>query len=253
MKGRYLKDAVNIAYHNKFASFAVLNGYIVWQKNREEFVELNNNFSFVNNTGGFITIYGKSNSNILTYSIDESSQITINLPEQYKVNNNDVNNGAEIGNEDVTYAFSINVEIPPAESYGNKNIVIKIQTQSGVYELYTIELEGLYNYIWLDEEDIDTKELIFYPTTSELSINVLSNTEWTINNPDNIKLEYEGTSGNQTIKVFVDPYYGNVPYKRTIELVNEGSKTATIIINQSPLGLGLMEIQKTFVVYSNKK
>ena len=178
--------------------------YKVTQTPKDEFVSFDDEQEIaVAKGGGTLTITGKSNSAKLKFSwaeengtpvvLSESEEdndygsLEVNIPETYtasgKVTNNDTEIEGDPGAEN-EYNWSIELEIPKnptieevvrnliVEANGGQKVQIAIKQAAG--EPY-LELPD-----FADLEEGEIAEITIPQDGSEVSVNVLSNTSWTV-------------------------------------------------------------------------
>lgn len=150
----------------------------ITQTGRPEFVQMQATASG-SNDGGPVTITGTSNSTKLTFSITEGGQIVgLTVPEQYKANSVDTDNGAEITGDpgaNAAYTFEITLQIP--DNTGVTELVSQlVVTDAGGHSANcTITQAADAPMISLNPERITLDY-----TGSAVQVQVTSNTNWTV-------------------------------------------------------------------------
>ena len=149
----------------------------VIQAGKPEFVDFNDDTSSVEKSGKVVTLSGTSNSSKLTFKLG-TGDIELSLPATYTANSLTVQNGENIeGDPGATaeYTFSIKITVPANEDITEKTRQIIVTDDGGHQDICTIELAAGDPYLTVDEGDIN----LDYNGTA-VSVNVKSNTSWTI-------------------------------------------------------------------------
>lgn len=127
--------------------------------------------------GKTVTIAGASNSKILTFSLG-TGELQIELPEQYKANSVDTDNGAEITGDPgatTTYDFSIAIVVPANGEITEQTRQIIVTDEGGHQDVCLLTLAAGDAYLTVTEGDIN---LTYQGTGVEVAIS--SNTSWTV-------------------------------------------------------------------------
>lgn len=128
-------------------------------------------------TGKVVTISGVSNSKKLTFSLG-TGDLDINLPDSYNANSTDVTNGAEIPGDpgaQAAYNFSIIVTAPANETVDPKTRQIIVEDEGGHQDICLLTVAAGDAYLRVTEGEIN----LDYQGTP-VTVNVESNTEWTV-------------------------------------------------------------------------
>lgn len=124
--------------------------------------------------GGKITISGTTNSKSLTFTGGEG----VTVASSYKANSTTINNGATIAGDpgaDYSFTFEIEVTVSPNNYLYQITKSVAIRTAEGIEKAVGITQAGDTAYLTVPDGDITLE----HNTTSH-SINISSNTTWTI-------------------------------------------------------------------------
>lgn len=168
-----------------FISFSVENNSVspvtrtVNQKGKAEFVTVDEE-SHVPKEGKAITIKGQSNSQALTFSQGGGVAIDLllDLPDTYRVNGMDVENGEAIpGDPGATaaYEFQISFTIPKNETTESRTAVLVVEDYSGNEDSCIITLNAGDAYITISSGDIELNYL-----GDPVTVQVQSNVNWVV-------------------------------------------------------------------------
>lgn len=127
--------------------------------------------------GKTVTIAGMSNSKILTFSLG-TGELQVELPEQYKANSVDTDNGAEIAGDPgatAAYDFSIAIIVSANGEITEQTRQIIVTDEGGHQDVCLLTLAAGDAYLTVTEDDI---KLTYQGTGVEVAIS--SNTSWTI-------------------------------------------------------------------------
>lgn len=128
--------------------------------------------------GGTVTIQGKSNSNKLTFSwVGSVNDVTI--PENYQANGTSTANGTEIEGDpgaSSEFDFSIQFEFPGNETVEEISRTLKVSTGGGQTVQITIKQAAGEAELRLSQSEITLPQ----EGTPAVSVNVISNTTWTV-------------------------------------------------------------------------
>ena len=148
------------------------------QAGKTEFVNIDDSATIAKE-GGSVTIYGTSNSSKLTFSITGTDNIGLTLPATYIANSVTTNNGAAItGDPGATqqYSFSITLTgINENTSLSSLTSQISVTTNSGATDTCTITQAAGSPYLTISPTTINLTA-----DGTAVSVNVSSNTSWTI-------------------------------------------------------------------------
>ena len=128
-------------------------------------------------TGKVVTISGVSNSKKLTFSLG-TGDLDIALPDNYNANSTDTANGAEISGDpgaQAVYNFSIAVTVPANETVDPKTRQIIVTDEGGHQDTCLLTLAAGDAYLRVTEGEISLDYL-----GTPVTVNVESNTEWTV-------------------------------------------------------------------------
>lgn len=128
-------------------------------------------------TGKVVTISGMSNSKKLTFSLG-TGDLDITLPDSYNANSTDTVNGAEIAGDPgalAAYNFSIAVTAPANESVDPKTRQIIVTDDGGHQDVCLLTVAAGDAYLRVTEGEISLDYL-----GTPVTVNVESNTEWTV-------------------------------------------------------------------------
>lgn len=152
------------------------------QSGKTEYVSFDSATASVDKTGGTLTITGKSNSSKLTFALTGSNGIGLVLPSQYKANSVNTNNGASIaGDPGATqeYAFEITfTNIPENTTIESLVSQLTVTPNSGSAAAATCTITQAAGDAYLTISP--TTITIPAAGTPAQSVNVSSNTNWTI-------------------------------------------------------------------------
>lgn len=159
---------------------SVTKNVIVNQRPVTEFVEIDSTAS-IDKTGGTITINGKSNSTKLTFSLkaDKTHPLTVKLPAQYTAAGGQVNNGAVIDSDPGAtgaFNFSITLSDIPANSTVDSLITTLTVTAAGGQKANTVITQTSGD----PTLEVDTETINLDANGTQQTINVTSNTAWSI-------------------------------------------------------------------------
>lgn len=159
---------------------SVTKNVIVNQQPVTEFVEIDSTAS-IDKTGGTITINGKSNSTKLTFSLkaDETHPLTVKLPAQYTAAGGQVDNGAVIDSDPGAtgaFNFSITLSDIPANSTVDSLITTLTVTAAGGQKANTVITQTSGDLTL----EVDTETINLDANGTQQTINVTSNTAWSI-------------------------------------------------------------------------
>lgn len=128
-------------------------------------------------TGKVVTISGMSNSKKLTFSLG-TGDLDITLPDSYNANSTDTVNGAEIAGDPgalAAYNFSITVTAPANETVDPKTRQIIVVDEGGHQDVCLLTVAAGDAYLRVTEGEISLDYL-----GTPVTVNVESNTEWTV-------------------------------------------------------------------------
>lgn len=128
-------------------------------------------------TGKVVTISGVSNSKKLTFSLG-TGDLDITLPDSYNANSTDTVNGAEIAGDpgaQAVYNFSIAVTVPANETVDPKTRQIIVEDEGGHQDICLLTVAAGDAYLRVTEGEISLDYL-----GTPVTVNVESNTEWTV-------------------------------------------------------------------------
>lgn len=167
-----------------FISFSVENNSVspvtrtVSQKGKPEFVTVDEE-SHVPKEGKTITIKGQSNSQALAFSQGGVSiDLLLDLPDTYRVNGMDVENGEAIpGDPGATafYEFQISLTIPKNETAESRTAVLVVEDYSGNEDSCIITLNAGNAYITISSGNIELNYL-----GDSVTVQVQSNVNWVV-------------------------------------------------------------------------
>lgn len=144
------------------------------------------------NSGGTLTIQGKTNAKSLTYSaigisgVDDVLALT--LPSSYTANSSVTQNGANISGDPGKaneFQFSISLTIPQNQTSGTLGCGIMIigndENNSVVtWQVNIIQAAGA-AYLWVEKENQTSVTVnLPYTGTPAQTVDVISNTSWTV-------------------------------------------------------------------------
>lgn len=152
--------------------------YKVTQEPKAEFASFNNGAEMAApKDGGTLTIEGKSNSGKLTFAfVGESHEVS--LPSQYQANGTATDNAATIEGDPGAsneFAFSIELSIPENQTIDEVSRVLKITANGGQSSQITIKQAAGDASL-----SVSPKEITIPQDGSAVSVNVTSNTSWTV-------------------------------------------------------------------------
>ena len=168
-----------------FISFSVENNSVspvtrtVNQKGKPEFVTVDEE-SQDPKEGKTITIKGQSNSQALTFSQGGgvSIDLPLDLPDTYRVNGMDVENGEDIpGDPGATafYEFQISLTISKNETTESRTAVLVVEDYSGNEDSCIITLNAGDAYITISSGNIELNYL-----GDPVTVQVQSNVNWVV-------------------------------------------------------------------------
>ncbi len=146
------------------------------QAGKPEYVDIADSAA-AEKTGKVVTISGVSNSKKLTFSLG-TGDLDITLPDSYNANSISTANGAEISGDPgalAVYNFSIAVTVPANESVDPKTRQIIVTDEGGHQDVCLLTLAAGDAYLRVTEGEISLDYL-----GTPVTVNVESNTEWTV-------------------------------------------------------------------------
>lgn len=149
----------------------------VIQAGKPEFTQLTETSVSVPKEGKTITISGVSNSSKLTFSLG-TGELGINLPGSYTANSLSTENGTAIKGDPGSLAqfnFSIAINVPANETIDSLSRQVIVTDASGEVATCTLTQTAGDPYLRIQTGDIN----LTYAGTA-VSVNVESNTSWTI-------------------------------------------------------------------------
>lgn len=152
--------------------------YKVTQEPKAEFVSFNNGVEMAApKDGGTLTIEGKSNSSKLTFTfVGDSHEVT--LPAQYQANGTSTDNAAIIEGDpgaSSEFLFSLELSIPENETVEEMERVLKVTANGGQSVQITIKQAA--GDVTLS---VSPTEITIPQDGTAVSVNVMSNTSWTV-------------------------------------------------------------------------
>ena len=153
--------------------------YTVTQTPSEEFVSFNDGDSMsVSKEGGLVTIQGKSNSSKLTFAwIGESYEVE--LPTSYTAAGLSTNNGEAIAGDpgaSTEFAFTVELEVPLNDTIEEVTRTLKVTANSTnvTKQIAIVQAAG-------DPRiSLSTNSITIDTNGTAVSVNVSSNTTWTV-------------------------------------------------------------------------
>lgn len=168
-----------------FISFSVENNSVspvtrtVNQKGKPEFVTIDEESQVPKEGKTNITIKGQSNSQALTFSQGSVAiDLLLDLPDTYRVNGMDVENGEAIPGDPgatASYEFQISLSIPKNETTESKTAVLVVEDYSGNEDSCIITLNAGDAYITISSGDIELNY-----SGDPVSVQVQSNVNWVV-------------------------------------------------------------------------
>lgn len=150
------------------------------QSGKTEFVSFDSATASVNKTGGTLTITGKSNSSKLTFALTGTNGIGLVLPASYLANSVSTNNGAAIaGDPGATqeYVFSITFANIP-ENTSIASLLSQLTVTDNAGNTATCDITQAAGDAYLT---ISPTTITIPAAGTAVSVNVSSNTSWSIN------------------------------------------------------------------------
>lgn len=152
--------------------------YKVTQEPKAEFASFNNGVEMAaDKTGGIITIAGKTNSSKLTFAfVGDAQQVT--LPANYQANGVQTANGTEVEGDPGAaneFAFSIELTLPENTTIEEVDRVLRVTANGGQSAQITIKQAAGDAYL-----SVEPLEITIPQDGSAVSVNVTSNTSWTV-------------------------------------------------------------------------
>lgn len=153
--------------------------YQVTQSPKSEFVSFNDGSeASAPKDGGNVTIQGKSNSKKLTFAwVGSVPDVTI--PSNYQANGTSTANGAEIANDPgatAEYDFSLQLNFPENDNVEEITRTLKVTAEGGQTTQIAINQAAGDATLQLSESEITLPQA----GTPSVSVNVTSNTTWTV-------------------------------------------------------------------------
>lgn len=153
--------------------------YKVTQSPKSEFVSFNDGSeASAPKDGGNVTIQGKSNSKKLTFAwVGSVPDVTI--PSNYQANGTSTANGAEIANDPgatAEYDFSLQLNFPENDDVEEITRTLKVTAEGGQTTQIAINQAAGDATLQLSESEITLPQA----GTPSVSVNVTSNTTWTV-------------------------------------------------------------------------
>lgn len=152
--------------------------YKVTQSPKAEFVSFDDGAeASAPKDGGTVTLQGKTNSKLLTFAwVGTVEDVTI--PAQYQANGTPTDNGAEITDDPgatAEFAYSLQLSIPENDTVEEVQRTLKVTAEGGqTAQIIIKQAAG-------DAElTVDPKEVTIPQDGSAVSVNVTSNTTWTV-------------------------------------------------------------------------
>lgn len=146
------------------------------QAGKPEYVDIADSAA-AEKTGKVVTISGVSNSKKLTFSLG-TGDLEMTLPGSYNANSISTANGAEISGDPgalAVYNFSIAVTVPANESVDPKTRQIIVTDDGGHQDVCLLTVAAGDAYLRVTEGEISLDYL-----GTPVTVNVESNTEWTV-------------------------------------------------------------------------
>lgn len=152
--------------------------YKVTQEPKAEFASFNNGVEMAApKGGGTLTIEGKSNSSKLTFAfVGDSHEVT--LPAQYQANGMSTDNDAMIEGDpgaSSEFSFSLELSIPENETVEEMERVLKVTANGGQSVQITIKQAAGDATL-----SVSPTEITIPQDGTAVSVNVTSNTSWTV-------------------------------------------------------------------------
>lgn len=152
--------------------------YKVTQEPKSEFASFNNGAEMAApKDGGALTIEGKSNSSKLTFSFVGDGN-GVDLPAQYQANGTSTDNSATIEGDpgaSSEFAFSIELSLPENDTIDEVERVLKVTGNGGQSAQITIKQAAGDATL-----SVSPTEITIPQDGSAVSVNVTSNTSWTV-------------------------------------------------------------------------
>lgn len=152
--------------------------YKVTQEPKAEFASFNNGAEMAApKDGGKLTIAGKTNSSKLTFAFVGDAHEVV-LPASYQANGTATNNAAEIEGDPGAaseFAFSIELTIPENLTIDEVSRVLKVTANGGQSAQITIKQAAGDATL-----SVEPTEITIPQDGSAVSVNVTSNTDWTV-------------------------------------------------------------------------
>lgn len=152
--------------------------YVVNQSPKAEFVSFDNGESMsASKTGGALTIEGKTNSSKLTFSwLGENHNVE--LPDSYMANGVDTDNGAVItGDPGATAEFAFSIALTLPENLTIDEVVRTLVVTANGGQAAQIAINQAAGDATLS---VSPTEITIPQDGSAVSVNVTSNTSWTV-------------------------------------------------------------------------
>lgn len=152
--------------------------YKVTQEPKAEFASFDNGTEMAaNKTAGKLTITGKSNSSKLEFAF-VGDALGVVLPAKYQANGKPNDNGVEIAGDPgatAQYSFSIELDIPLNDTIEEVNRVLKVTANGGQSVQITIKQAAGDARL-----SVTPTEITIPQSGQAVSVNVTSNTSWTV-------------------------------------------------------------------------
>lgn len=150
------------------------------QSGKTEFVSFDSATASVNKTGGTLTITGKSNSSKLTFALTGTNGIGLVLPSSYLANSVSTNNGAAIsGDPGATQEYVFSITFPNiAENTSIASLLSQLTVTDNAGNTATCDITQAAGDAYLT---ISPTTITIPAAGTAVSVNVSSNTSWTIN------------------------------------------------------------------------
>lgn len=152
--------------------------YKVTQEPKAEFASFNNGAEMAaDKLGGKITIAGKTNSSKLIFAFVGDAQ-QVDLPANYQANGVSTANGVEVEGDPGAaneFAFSIELTLPENTTIEEVDRVLKVTANGGQSAQITIKQAAGDAYL-----SVEPLEITIPQDGSAVSVNVTSNTSWTV-------------------------------------------------------------------------
>lgn len=152
--------------------------YKVTQEAKAEYVSFDNGAEMAaSKEGGALTITGKSNSSKLTFSF-VGDAAGVEVPATYIANGSSTANGTAIAGDPGAvseFIWSVSINLPENATVDTLERVLKVTANGGQSQQITIKQAAGDAYI-----SVDPTEIIIPQDGSSVSVNVTSNTSWTV-------------------------------------------------------------------------